>query len=368
MVAKPQINWNLRGYIMLPYSFIGTGTYVNPASIVAVNVPVTDQPDWFFVKDLTNWGAQSTAASPVYAEWMSGMAQGAYLAMSQPSSTGSGVTLYSSAGTSGGFTFIDPANPPTYAALVGTTVNKTTLVVSMSNTGSIAVGDTVRLLNPVGMLEANGFSAQVTAVSVNSSITLGYLASAVSSGLSFASNASACSILKYIPSQFYPKALQVAYITQASQAVVYFARPNDFTPGQLVDFMIPTAYGMVQLSNMTALPGGPARVLSVTNSSTTSSITINVNTTGYTAFIYPTSATYTTMASPPVCVPAGSGIVPNSSGSATIPQSPPGTNLVDAFDNRRQYYMNIGTSACGVASATMQYFAFKADWTSLSNA
>lgn len=353
---------------MLPYSFIGAGTYVNPASLVAVNVPLSDSPDWFYVKDITNWGAQNTAASPVYAEWYSSMAAGSFLAMSQPSSTTTGVTLYSSQGTSGGFTFIDPANPPTYAALAGTTVVKTTLVVSMTNTGSIAVGDTVRLLNPVGMLEANGITAQVTAVSANSSITLGYLASAVSAGLSFASNASSCSIQKYYPGQFYPKALQVAYITQASQAVVYFARPNDFTVGQLVDFLIPTAYGMVQLSNLAGLPGGPARVLAVTNSATTSSITINVNTSGYTAFIYPTSATYVTTASPPVCFPAGSGIVPNASGSATIPLSPPQINLQAAFDNRRQYVMNIGTSACGIASATMQWVALKADFLNLSNA
>lgn len=353
---------------MQPFSFIGGGTYTNPATVVAVNVPISDRPDWFFVKDITNWGAQSTAANPIYAEWFSSMADGSYLAIGQPSNTGASVTLYSSAGTSGGFTFIDPANPPTYAALAATTVNKTTLVVSMANTGSIAVGDTVRLLNPVGMLEANGITAQVTAVSANTSITLGYLASAVGAGLSFASNASSASILKYIPGNFYPRALQVAYITQATQAVVYFSRPNNFTVGELVDFLIPSGYGMVQLSNLTGLPGGPARVLSVTNSSSVSSITIDKNTSGYTAFIYPTSATYASLASPPMCFPAGSGIVPNSSGSATIPQSPPGTSLVDAFDNRSQYYINIGTSAAGVANATMQYFAFKADYLNLSNA
>jgi len=352
---------------MLPYSFIGAGTYSNGASLVAVNVALSDQPDWFFVKDLTNWGAQSTAANPVYAEWYSNMAAGSYLAMGQPSSTTSGVTLYASQGTSGGFTFVDSSNPPTYAALASTTINKTTWVISMANTGSIAVGDWVRVLNPVGMLEANGIVGQVTAVSSNSSITLGYVASAVSAGLSFASNASASSILKIWPGAFYPKAQQVLYVTQAAQAVVYFAKPNDFTPGQLVDFSIPSAYGMVQLSYLTGLPGGPARVLAVTNSSSVSSITINVNTTGYTAFIYPTTANYASNASPPICVPAGSGLVPLN-GSATVPQSPPGTNLVDAFDNRRQYYMNIGTSACGVASATMQWMAFKADYSSMSNA
>src|SRR5208282_2200515 len=124
---------------------------------------------------------------------------------------------------------------------------------------------------------------------------------------------------------------------------------------------IPTPYGMTQLSYLTRNTSGPARVLSVTNSATVSSITINVNTTGFSPFVYPTSALIQSGASPATCYPAGSGVVPFN-GSATIPQSPPGTNLLDAFDNRGQLYMNIGTSACGIANATMQWFALKADY------
>ena len=127
---------------------------------------------------------------------------------------------------------------------------------------------------------------------------------------------------------------------------------------------------MIQLSNLTAKsgsgpfasnPAGAARVLSVTNSATVSSITIDVDTTGFTAFQFPTSAAFAGGASPAVCMPAGSGVVPLN-GSATIPASPPGTNLADAFDNLSQYVMNIGTSAVGVANANMQVFAFKADF------
>ncbi len=164
------------------------------------------------------------------------------------------------------------------------------------------------------------------------------------------------------------------YVTQAAQGVVYFSKPNDFTPGEIVDFSIPTPYGMTQLSYLTAKAGyrgvrppGAARVLSVTNSATVSSITLDVNTTGFTAFIYPTSATYTLGASPPYCVPAGSGVVPLA-GSPYVPVSPPGTNLLDAFDNKSQYYMNIGASVVGVASSTIQWVAMKADWKYLSNA
>ena len=83
---------------MLPYSFIGSWTYTNAATPLAQMIPMTAKPDWVFVKDITNWGAQSTAANPVYSEWFSSMPANSYLALGQPSSTGTGVALYASQG------------------------------------------------------------------------------------------------------------------------------------------------------------------------------------------------------------------------------------------------------------------------------
>jgi hypothetical protein len=352
----------------MPFSFIGSWTYTNPGTIVAQNIPMTDKPDWIFVKDTTNWGAQSTAANPIYSEWFSSMAAGSYLALGQPSSTGSGVTTYASQGTSGGFTFIDQTNPPTYSKVAITAINGTTFVVSTGTTTGINVGDYVRLINVTGAQELSSIPFQVTAVSPGVSLTLGMGATAATAGWTIA-NGTTGYYQKIYPGFMYPKLSQVLYITQATQAKVYFSRPNDYTPGELVDFQIPTPYGMTQLSNLTGTPvsgatgnpPGAARVLVVTNTATESSITINYNTTGFTPFVYPVSASYAGGSSPATCFPAGSGVVPLN-GSATIPQSPPGTNLQDAFDNRAQYVMNIGTSAVGVANATMQVFAFKADF------
>lgn len=350
---------------MLPYSFMAQGTYTNGASLATISIPLTDKPDWFFVKDLTNWG-DTTAISPVYAEWFSNMANGSFLSLVQTVTTNA---LSSNVGTSGGFTWINPASPLAFTGLATTAISNSTFVATMANTGSIAVGDIVRLTGTTGMLQAAGLTFGVTAVSSNTSITLGYMASAVSAGLTVSAAATAGTVTKIIPNRMYPREKFVAYVTQATQAVVYFTAPNDFTVGQMVDFTIPTAYGMTQLSFLTGLGRGPARVLSVTNSSTVSSITIDVDTSGMSAFIWPSSANYAlgVGGSPATCYPAGSGIIPLN-GSATVPASPPGTNLAAAFDNRNQYLMQIGTSACGVASATMQWFAFKADAGSAVNA
>ncbi len=93
----------------------------------------------------------------------------------------------------------------------------------------------------------------------------------------------------------------------------------------------------------------PARVLSVTSSASASSITIDLDTSGFTAFAFPTSAVAALGVSPAVCVPSSSGVVPDN-GSATIAQQPPGTNLRDAFDNRNTRVIHLGTGLFNVSN------------------
>lgn len=351
---------------MLPYSFIGKWNVTQAATAASINVPMTDKPDWVIVKNLTDWG-DTTAITSVQSEWFSSMAQGSFISLDQAMTTNA---LSSNIGTSGGFTFVDQTNPPTYAKVaISTGVNGSTFVVTTATTTGINVGDLVRLINMTSGHELSGFLFQVTAVNAGVSFTLGYAATAATAKGSTYGNATAGFYQKVYPGFMYPALRQVMFISQATQAKVYFARQNDFTVGELVDFRIPTQYGMIELNDLTGKSGnaasgnkaGAARVLAVTNSATESSITLDYDTTGFTAFTYPSSANVAGGGSPPVCFPAGSGVVPYN-GSATIPQSPPGTNLVDAFDNRAQYVMNLGTSVVPTASASYVVMAFKADF------
>ncbi len=354
----------------MPYSFIGKWNYTNPSTVVAVDIPMTDRPDWIFVEDLTLYGSASAAAS-AKSEWFSGMAQGSYKGTGQTANaTPASRVLYPTSGTSGGFTFIDQTNPPTYTKVAMTAINGTTFDVTASNTG-LAVGDCVRLINVAGAKQLSTIPFHITALISTTGFTLGMAATAAgaSAGFTVANGATGFYQKIACDSFMYPSLRFVIGITNAVQAKVYFASPNDFTVGELVDFQIPTIYGMTQLSNLTATPRegfdgnppGAARVLVVTNTATESSITIDYDTTGFPAFVFPTTTTIVGANSPAVCFPAGSGIVPFN-GSATIPQSPPGTNLQDAFDNRAQYVMNLGLNVVGAASSNMVVMAFKADF------
>lgn len=338
---------------MLPYSIVGGGSFTSDSSL-AKQVALSDRPDLFWLRNRTAWG-DDAAETSVESWWRYGMAGGSAQTADQAVTSG---ILSTEAVTSGGFTFIDTANPPTFAGLATTNIagNTGTFVVTMANTGSIAVGDWVQLYGTTGELQIAGYTFQVTAVTANVSITLGYMASAVSSGglATFAAAATAGTVVKYIPNRMYPRWSYIAMITQATQAVVYFTGKNDYTPGEIISFRVSSDFGMDQMNNV------QARVLSVTNSSTVSSVTIDYDTSGFSTFAFPTSAVAAAGVSPAVVVPSSSGVVPDN-GSASIPQIPEGTNLRDAFDNRNKYIMDMGSNVITSASAVYDWVAFKYD-------
>ena len=334
---------------MLPYQMIAGGRFTLTTANIASGFDLVcnsqNPPDYIELRSITGWGEASDAQAIEWF-WEKSMAQGTAKGVLQ-SSEGStpqlpAMTSYTIAAN--GITTYDTANPPSFAALASSDINKTTFVVTMANTGSISVGDLVRVTVPVDMYQVSSYVFGVTAVTANTSITLGYMASAVSAGLAaFAANADTANITKFIQNRMYPRWNYIALITQATQAVVYFTAPNDYTPGEIVSFRVSSDYGMDEINNK------PARVLSVTNSATVSSITIDLDTSGYTAFSFPTSAIALAGVSPAVVVPSSSGVVPLN-GSATTPQQPPGTNLLDSFDNRNVRVVHLGAGLFNVAS------------------
>jgi hypothetical protein len=336
---------------MLPYQMIAGGKFLLTTANIASGLELVcnsqNPPDYIELKSLTGWG-ESGDAQAIEWFWEKSMSQGSAKGILQSSEASTpqlpAMTAYTI--SSNGITTYDTANPPSFAALASSDIDKTTFVVTMASTGSIAVGDLVRVTVPVNMYQVSSYVFAVTAVTANVSITLGYMASAVSAGLAaFAANADTANITKFIQNRMYPRYNYIALITQASQAVVYFTAPNDFTPGEIVSFRVSSDYGMDEINNK------PARVLSVTNSATVSSITIDLDTSGFTAFSFPTSAVALAGVSPAVVVPSSSGVVPYN-GSATIPQNPPGTNLLDSFDNRNVRVIRLGPGLFNVSAHT----------------
>jgi hypothetical protein len=113
--------------------------------------------------------------------------------------------------------------------------------------------------------------------------------------------------------KFTPSYSFITGITKAQYAVVTFLQPHDFSDGEIVSFRVTKPFGMVQLNNV------QTNILS----HTTSTITVNADTSSFDPFIYPVSGKVT----PPVCVPVGAGLVPFA--------YTPTVKLDDCFDNMR---------------------------------
>jgi len=356
---------------MLPFQQIAGGNFTlttaNIASGLDLEIQSQNPPDYVVLRSLgsaanvnTGWG-QQTLARAIEWFWERSMPQGSAKGILQASeaSTPQLPAMTSYTINSNGIFAYDTSRPPVFAALATTAITGNTgaFVVSMANTGSINVGDWVLLYGTTGEIQISSYRFQVTAVTTNVSITLGYMAS---SGITFAAAATAGFVKKLIPNQMYPRYSFIANITAAVQAVVYFTGKNNYTPGEILSFRIPLGFGMQEMNLV------QARVLSVTNSATVSSVTLDWNTSGYTAFSFPTSAVALEGISPAVAVPSSSGVVPFN-GSATIPQIPEGTNLLDAFDNRNTRVIHLGAGLfnvsghVGVAGDIWMYQGYKYD-------
>lgn len=323
-----------------------TATLDTPVDISLVS---QDPPDFFVARNITGWGELNDAQAIEWS-WYRSMSQGTARGIVQ-TSDGTNPAMIARTITADGISTYDTASPPSFAALTATAITAANpAVVSMANTGTIAVGDMVRIYAATGMQQISGYDFQVRAVTANVSITLMMDASG------FAAPATAAQVLKFIPSRFYPRWRWISSITQATQAVVSFTANNDFTPGEMVSFRVPSQFGMDEMNNV------QARVLSVTNSSTASSITLDLDTSGFTAFAFPTSAIAAAGVSPAVCVPAGAGVVPDSTNTSLV-QQPPGTNLRAAFDNRNTRIIHLGASLFtdGNTGDVWQWQAFRYD-------
>lgn len=107
---------------------------------------------------------------------------------------------------------------------------------------------------------------------------------------------------------FIPNLQYITDITQAFPAVVTFLDNHNFTIAEWISFRIPPRNGMIQLNNQKGL------ILSTTPTT----VTIDVDTTNFYAFIYVQDRQF-----PCIAVPVGSGII---QGTTVV-------TLEDAFDN-----------------------------------
>ena len=297
-------------------------------------LPVEFSPVYFRMTNLTQQGSTANPGAVKRVEWYAVMPTESAFTVTN---TNSAATDQSNYITSGGITLVNTSlnfPGPVNTGITGIS-QANPAVVSLSSTTGIAQGYVALMSNTTGMLQIGGWAFTVGTVVANTSFTLAYLNS---SGFAAAATAGNVRIVPYNP-LFYPANRLITGITQASSAVITLSVTHEFTVGQLVRIYVPSAFGMTQMNAQLA-------TITAINTST-NTITVNVNSTGFSAFSFPTSATAATGVNFPQVVPVGE--------AATSPYQ----NLLDdATYNTSILGLNIGSSVCGTADDVIYYVAF----------
>ena len=170
-------------------------------------------------------------------------------------------------------------------ALTGIT-NGNPPVVNTANTASLNNGDIVRIFSTVGAQQLGGVDFTIGNINAGVSFELAYMAAIANAN----PGAGTFRKIPYNP-YFYPRNRIISKISQAAQAIVTLTVTHGYTVGQEVRFVIPTitaaSFGMTELDGLkgTIIAIGQADADGITNT-----ITIDIDTSGFTAFAWPLTA------------------------------------------------------------------------------
>ena len=237
--------------------------------------------DWIWVKNITTSYASGAGTGAEF-YWQLGMTQGQGTIYTKTSSTNALQVGQIAAGA--GFYLVNSTVniPGPSLSLTGIT-NATPPVVNTANTASVNPGSIVRIFSTVGAQQLGGLDFTVGTVSSGTSFTLAYMQPIASAN----PGAGTFRVIPYNP-YFYPPIRYITNISQATQAIVTLSVTHQFTVGQEVRFIIPTvsstAFGMTQLNG---LQGSIVAINQPDVNSFTNTITVDIDTTGFSPFAFP---------------------------------------------------------------------------------
>lgn len=254
-------------------TIIEQGSFTSDGTAKQLNI--RSDVDWMEVDNYTQLATQQTPGRGVQFRWQRGMAPATGIEIKKTDATDAlnGLTL-----TTGGFTLLDTSiqTPGPLVSTITAVSNATPPVVTTSAPHGLIANDVVRLINIAGAHELNGYDFTVgNGTLTATTFSLDYMATIV------AGTTGSFRKLAFQP-QFYPRRRFISAITQATSAVIKMTVTHGFTAGQAVRIKVPAAFGMVQINsligNITAI------------NTTTNTITVDIDSSAFTAFTFPLSA------------------------------------------------------------------------------
>ena len=295
------------------------GSLVSTGAVTTINFPAGF--DQFILRNRTTLAA---GAGIIESRWWLGMPVG----VSQNATVAGGAVTYAIA--AGGFTYVDSSTATLGAPIAVTGVSAASPSVALTATTPL-VGQIVRIYGTTGMLQIAGMDFSVTVVNPGVSMTLGFLPA-----VGFAAPATAGTYrLVPVDLKFYPRRRYITNITPAANAVITMSVAHDIVAGEKISIRCPAVFGMTQIDGLT---GTITAINLVTNT-----ITVDIDSTAFTAFAFPTSA-----------IAAGGISFPQ-----VVPVGELGTLLTGSVRDTGTRSMFIGATICGAAGNVMDYWAIR---------
>ena len=251
----------------------------------------------------------------------------------------------------GGFTFIsDSANQAlgaaTFLTASASAINRANPAVALTGTttGLVASSTVVRLYNTVGMEQIAGMDFTVGTIVGATSFQLKYLNNSGFAANCVASGADA--FFRIVPSdpRYYPRRRFITAISSSgTSSIITMSVTHGFVAGEAIRVIVPSAFGMTQMNGLI----GNITAVSTANNT----ITVDIDSSAFTAFAFPTSATAAAGVTFAQVAPVGetaNGTYANSLNDATVNQSFSGVQIGTTVQTSGKTYQYIAQRGISV--------------------
>lgn len=257
------------------------GTFVSTGASQFLAFP--SGVDWIHTYNITQLTTPASPGVVVEAYWQRPMVNGSAIFYGNTTGTTALNALYDA---TGGFYQFDTTSLPQNApVIISAGTNTTQPTFSTGNTTGLFTGSIVRVTNLATAPNLNGYDFSVGTVVGSTSFQIKNILANAPGAVSGAGFYTLISSFppSVIPIPYwYPSLRRIINITQATQAVITTSVDSGYIAGQSIRLDIPPQFGMIQadglLVNIVSVSGG--------------NITVNLDTTGFTAFTFPLVAAY----------------------------------------------------------------------------
>lgn len=246
---------------------------------------------------------QSTADLAFKFEWQRGQTDGRGDVWTKLGNVANDVLTVAQIAAAGGFVIVDTSGARLASAVVVTAATDATEpVFSTGNTSGLADGTVVRIQNMDEQLNLNGYDFAIDTIVSNTSFKMA-VALATTPGVAETTGGT-YRIVNHDP-LFYPRFRYISNISAAASAVVTVTVASGYAVGQKVRVIVPETsqsgtsdYGMVEINGL------EGTITAVDNTVGTQTVTLNIDSSGFTAFTFPTAAKAAIALSKAILVPS----------------------------------------------------------------